>query len=80
MMSNLHGIADAIVQNTDSGFAYMPDYVLREPGVREHCDELAFLRLDEKDFTWSYNMCRKKGKPQTRDAMDFWNYVKKTCC
>ena len=80
MMSNLHGIADAIVQNADSGFAYMPDYVLREPGVREHCDELAFLRLDEKDFTWSYNMCRKKGKSQTRDAMDFWNYVKKTCC
>ncbi len=80
IMSNLHGIVDAIIQNPASGFAYMPDYVLWEAGVRENCDKLAFLRLDETDFTWSYNMCRKKGKTMTKDARDFWNYVKKTCC
>ena len=80
IMSNLHGIVDAIVQNPSSGFAYMPDYVLWEAGVREKCGRLAFLRLDEEDFTWSYNMCRKKGKTPTKDARDFWNYVKKTCC
>jgi DNA-binding transcriptional LysR family regulator len=80
IMSNLHGIADAIVQNPSSGFAYMPDYVLEEAGVKENCDQLAFLRLDEEDYTWSYNMFRKKGKTMTKDARDFWNYVRKTCC
>ena len=80
MMSNLHGIADAILQNEDSGFAYMPDYILREPGVKEHCAEYAYLRLDEEDFVWSYIMCRKKGKTPSRDAMAFWNHVKKSCC
>ena len=79
VMSNLHGIVDAIVKNPSTGFAYMPDYVLEEPGPREAKCFLAFLRLDGEDFIWYYCMKRKKGKKPTADAKDFWNTIVKTC-
>ncbi len=80
VMSNLRGIIEAILNNPQSGFAYMPDYVLEESGIRESKGRLALLRLDDEDYMWSYNMFRKKGKTQSKDAKDFWNLVINTCC
>ena len=65
--------------NPESGFAFIPDYVLQEPGPREAAKDLAFLRLGGEDLVWYYCMKRKSGRKPTQDAKDFWNYVVKTC-
>ena len=80
VMSNLSEIIKLILDNPQSGFAYMPDYVLEEPGTSEVKDRLALLRLDDEDYRWSYTMFRKKGRTQSKDAKDFWNLVVKNCC
>lgn len=80
VMSNLHAIIEAILQNPASGFAYMPDYVLREHWPKSVCGDLAFLRLDETDFSWYFCMQRQKGKPLNKDARDFWDCVIHQCC
>lgn len=80
VMSNLRGIINSILNNPESGFAYMPDYVLAESGIQEKMDKLAILRLDDEDYTWSYNMYRKKGKIRSADARDFWNAIVENCC
>ncbi|MBR1457605.1 MAG: LysR family transcriptional regulator [Oscillospiraceae bacterium] len=80
IMSHLHAIIEAILQNPRSGFAYMPDYVLREHWPRSVCKDLAFLRLDEEDFTWYFSMFRKKGRPLSQEARAFWNCVAESCC
>ena len=80
VMSNLHAIIEAILQNPASGFAYMPDYVLREHWPKSVCGDLAFLRLDEEDFGWYFCMKRQKGKPLSKDARDFWDCVTRQCC
>ncbi len=79
VMSNLHGIVDALAGNPESGFAFIPDYVLQEPGPREAANDLAFLRLGGEDLIWYYCMKRKAARKPTQDAKDFWNYVVKTC-
>ena len=80
VMSNLHGIIDSILQNPQTGFAYMPDYVLREHWPKSVSDQLAFMRLDEDDFAWFFCMERKKGKKLSKNGSDFWDMVMKACC
>ena len=80
VMSNLHAIIEALLQNPSSGFAYMPDYVLREHWPRSVSGELACLRLEEEDFGWYFCMKRRKGRPLNKNARDFWDTVVKECC
>ena len=78
IMSNLHAIIDAIIKNPNTGFAYMPDYVLYEHWPKSVKHELAFLRLDEEDFVWYFSMLCKKGKALSRDARIFRDCVLET--
>ena len=80
IMSNLHAIIDAIIKSPSTGFAYMPDYVLREHWPSSVLHQLAFLRLDAEDYRWYFSMLRKKGRPLSRDARIFWDCVMETCC
>lgn len=75
VMSNLIAIIDTIISMPDSGFAYMPDYVMNEAWPRSVSSRLAYLRVGDSNISWYFSMMRKRGHPQTMAAKAFWNSV-----
>ncbi len=78
VMSNLHSIIASVIGG--DGFAYMPDYVMDELWPRSVMEQLAFLRLDERDLEWSFSMLRSSISPMTIPMKLFWSRVVETCC
>ncbi len=77
VMSNLHAIISSIIASPSSGFAYMPDYVLRETWPSSVSDQLAYIRLDEKDISWHFSMMRRRGQPMIPAAKLFWKVARR---
>ena len=75
VMSNLHAIISSIIASPNSGFAYMPDYVLKETWPSSVRDQLAYIRLDAQDIAWHFSMMRRRGQPLTPSAKLFWKSV-----
>lgn len=78
VMSNLHAVLAAVI--SDGGFAYMPDYALREFGAERISDRMAYLRLDEKDLEWDFSMFRLSHSPVNLPMRLFWTKVTEACC
>ena len=75
VMSNLIAIIDTILNVPDSGFAYMPDYVMEDSWPKSVADRLAYLRIGKANISWHFSMMKKQGQPQTKAAKAFWNSV-----
>lgn len=75
VMSNLIAIIDTILSMPDSGFAYMPDYVMEEAWPKSISHKLAYLRVGDGNISWYFSMLRKRGQALTMPAKAFWNSV-----
>lgn len=80
IMSNLQAIIGAVIDNPNSGFAFIPDYIFEESYPKSVMNSLAFLKLDEEDFDWFFSMFTKNDTPMSREAKLFWNCVMENCC
>ena len=57
-MSNLITIIDMIISPSDSGFAYMPDYVMEESRPKTMGRRLAHLRIGGDYISGHFSMFR----------------------
>ncbi len=74
-MSNLLAIIDTLIGEPDSGFAYMPDYIMEASWPRSVSHKLAYLRVGEDNISRYFSMLRKRSQPLTPSAKAFWNSV-----
>lgn len=74
-ISNLRTVLSTIASNEHDGFAFMPDYVIKEIANTEMEKNLAYFKISDEDLIWHFMMFRKKGKKLSNPGTLFWDMI-----
>ena len=75
VFSNLSGIVNALADNPQSGYAFIPHYTFLDTNLLPVLSRLTYFQLDETPLEWSFALMRSRELPLTREARTFWNSV-----